>query len=211
MRNCRRHRRWLAPCRGDGVMTVPASSASHDLDQRGRSTAAKSGAWHQDGVPTSKWPRLRLSFSAWLYSPSSGFPFGQNHEGRGAPRLAPLLLALPAHRLARRVLRLEPHHRWPAAIGRIRPLRHDTLQPHPATWANAVGPSPVRCSVNRMERRLAQGGQALGLNVPSTFSADFDEGRPECWGTPGLLPERAITAQAERTLQPTRMPFRQCP
>src|SRR6478672_180221 len=30
-------------------------------------------------------------------------------------------------------------------------------------------------------RRLAQGGQALGLNVPSTLSADFDEGRPECW------------------------------
>jgi hypothetical protein len=32
---------------------------------------------------------LRLSFSAWLY-----FPFGRNHEGWGAPRLAPLLLAL---------------------------------------------------------------------------------------------------------------------
>src|SRR5438046_2566761 len=42
-----------------------------------------------------------LSFSAWLYSPSSGFPFGQSHEGWGSPRLAPLLLALAAHRRAR--------------------------------------------------------------------------------------------------------------
>ena len=46
--------------------------------------------------------------------------------------LAPLLLALPPHRLARRVLRLEPRLRRPAAIGRIRPLRHDALQPHAA-------------------------------------------------------------------------------
>jgi hypothetical protein len=28
----------------------------------------------------------------------SGSPFGQNREGRSAPRLAPILLALPAHR-----------------------------------------------------------------------------------------------------------------
>ena len=46
--------------------------------------------------------------------------------------LLPLLLALPLHRLARRVLRLEPRPRRPAAIGRIGPLRHDALQPHAA-------------------------------------------------------------------------------
>jgi len=31
-----------------------------------------------------------------------------------------------------RVLRLEPHLRWPAAIGRVRLLRHDAFQPHAA-------------------------------------------------------------------------------
>jgi hypothetical protein len=61
-----------------------------------------------------------------------GFPFGRNHEGWGAPRLAPLLLALPAHRIARRVLRLEPRLRRPAAIRRICSLRDDALQPHAA-------------------------------------------------------------------------------
>jgi hypothetical protein len=30
---------------------------------------------------------------------SPGFPFGQNHEGRSSPRLPPLFLGLPAHRL----------------------------------------------------------------------------------------------------------------
>ena len=40
----------------------------------------------------------------------------------------PFLLALPAHRLAGRVLRLEPRLRRPAPIWRIRPLRHDALQ-----------------------------------------------------------------------------------
>jgi hypothetical protein len=55
-----------------------------------------------------------------------GVSVGQPTE----PCLAPLLLALL--RLARRVLRLEPHLRRPAAIGRISPLRHDALQPHAA-------------------------------------------------------------------------------
>ena len=36
--------------------------------------------------------------------------------------LAPFFLALPAHRLARRILGLEPHVRRPAAVGSIRPL-----------------------------------------------------------------------------------------
>jgi hypothetical protein len=44
----------------------------------------------------------------------------------------PLLLALPVHRLTRRVLRLDPRLRRSAAIGRIRSLRHDALQPHAA-------------------------------------------------------------------------------
>jgi len=51
--------------------------AAHNPDQRSLD-CRKIGAW-QDGFPLSKWGRLRLSFSAWLYSPSSGFPFGQNH------------------------------------------------------------------------------------------------------------------------------------
>ena len=136
-----------ARCRG-GYKTAPdpenrsSGLRRHDPDQRRRSTAEETGAW-QDGFPSSKWPRLRLSFSAWLYSPSSGFPFGQNHEGRGAPRLAPLLLALPAHRLARPVLRLVPRRRRPAAIGRIRPLRHLPSSPMRQTCSNTVGPSPV--------------------------------------------------------------------
>ena len=62
------------------------------------------------------------------------------HSRRGCSRLRPVfylgdimkaglapLLPLPAHRLARRVLRLEPHLRWPAAIGRVA-----RLQPHAA-------------------------------------------------------------------------------
>ena len=81
----------------------------------------KTGAW-QSGFPPPNWSRLRLSFSAWLFSPSSGSPFGQNHEGRGAPRLSPRLLALAPDRIARRVLRLDPHLAWPAAVRRIRPL-----------------------------------------------------------------------------------------
>src|SRR6478672_25386 len=48
------------------------------------------------------------------------------------PCLAPLLLTLPAHRLARRVLRFEPRLRRPAAKRRIRPLRHDALKAHAA-------------------------------------------------------------------------------
>ena len=41
--------------------------------------------------------------------------------------LPPFLLTLPAHRLARRVLRLEPCLGRSAAIGRIGPLRRDAL------------------------------------------------------------------------------------
>jgi hypothetical protein len=77
-----------------------------------------------------------------------GVSVGQPTE----PCLAPLLLALL--RLARRVLRLEPHLRRPAAMGRISPLRHDALQPHAADMGKHGRPSPVRCSVNRMARRL---------------------------------------------------------
>ena len=44
----------------------------------------------------------------------------------------PIFLSFAAHRLARGVLRLQPHLRRPAAIGSIRPLRHDALQPHAA-------------------------------------------------------------------------------
>ena len=68
---------------------------------------------------------------------------------------APFLLTLPAHRLARRVLRLEPRLRRPAAIGRIHPLRHDALQPHPADMIEDGRAVPVRCSMNWIGSRLA--------------------------------------------------------
>jgi len=49
-----------------------------DPGQRGHPTAAKSGAWHQDGFPTSKLPGSPPSFSAWrLCSPSSCCPLGE--------------------------------------------------------------------------------------------------------------------------------------
>jgi hypothetical protein len=50
-----------------------------DPDQRSRSTAAKSGAWHftQDELSASKWSGSPLSFSAWPHSSSSCFPFGE--------------------------------------------------------------------------------------------------------------------------------------
>ncbi len=48
-----------------------------DPDQRCRSTAAKSGAWQQDGLPTSKLPGSPLSFSSWRCSPSSCCPLGE--------------------------------------------------------------------------------------------------------------------------------------
>src|SRR4029077_510740 len=59
-------------------------------------------------------------------------PGGQSVGQAAKFCLAPLLLALPAHRLARRVFRLEPRLRRPAAVWRIRPLRDDALQPHAA-------------------------------------------------------------------------------
>jgi HlyD family secretion protein len=45
---------------------------------------------------------------------------------------SPIFLALPAHRLAQRVLRLQPRPRGPAPIRRIDPLGHDALKAHPA-------------------------------------------------------------------------------
>ena len=60
-----------------------------------------------------------------------------------------------AHRIARRVLHLEPRLRRPAAVGAVR--RFDTTPSSPIrqTWPNMVGPSPVRCSTNLMQYRLA--------------------------------------------------------
>ena len=72
-------------------------------------------------------------------------------EGR-ARLVLPLFLALPAHRLARRVLRLEPRLRRPAAIGRI--LRHDALQPHAADMLEH-GWAVTRQMFIWMARRLA--------------------------------------------------------
>jgi hypothetical protein len=55
---------------------------------------------------------LRLSFSASLSSPSSGFPFGQNHEGRA--KVSATLLALAPHRTANKAYVMRLIH-----IGRV--------------------------------------------------------------------------------------------
>ena len=122
-----------------------------DPDQRCRLTAAKKWLMARDGLPLSKWPRSRFSFSASLGSSSCYFPFWQHHEGRGASRLAPLLLALPAHRRARRVLRLEPRLRRPAAVRRVHPLRHDAFQPHAADMLEH-GRAVARQMFNELDR-----------------------------------------------------------
>ena len=59
-----------------------------DPDQRCRSTAAKSGAWHQDGFPTSRLPGSPPSFSAWLCSPSPCCPLGERGLRRTCRSLA---------------------------------------------------------------------------------------------------------------------------
>jgi len=103
--------------------------AAHDPDQRCRSTSETTGAW-LDGFPLSKWVRLRLSFSAWLYSPSSGFPFGQNYDGLGAPGLTPSFTR--SRRIASLAGFFDLSHVFdsPLPIRRIRSLRHDPFQPH---------------------------------------------------------------------------------
>src|SRR3954464_6943114 len=45
---------------------------------------------------------------------------------------SPILFRLSPHRLARRVLHLEPIRRAARAKGRVLPLAHDAFQPHPA-------------------------------------------------------------------------------
>src|SRR5437016_4470474 len=56
----------------------------------------------------------------------------ETSTSRRPSRLSPILLKFAAHRLACRVLYLDPRLRWSTAIGRVRPLRHDALQPHAA-------------------------------------------------------------------------------
>jgi hypothetical protein len=124
--------RWPSPPqplygRSMSILAVLDDLADHDANVAAVCTCQ---LLRHDGFPSSTWPRLRLSFSAWLYSPSLGFPFGQNHEGWGAPRLAPLLLTFPPHRIARRVLRLDSRLRRAAVVATIRALRDDPLQPN---------------------------------------------------------------------------------
>jgi hypothetical protein len=74
-----------------------------DPDQRCRPTAAKSGSWHQDGFPTSKLPGSPLSFSTWLCSFSSCFPFEergrQDEQITGNSMKAGVDIGLTARRL----------------------------------------------------------------------------------------------------------------
>ena len=69
--------RW---CCG-AIYHLEGMPARHDLDQRCRPTVAKSGAWHQDGFPTSKLPESPPSFSAWLCSSLSCCPLGERSIG----------------------------------------------------------------------------------------------------------------------------------
>jgi hypothetical protein len=66
--------------------------------------------------------------------------------------LAPLLLALPPHRIARRVVRLEPRLRRPAST------RFETMLSSPMrqTCSNTVGSSPVRRSTNLLAAWTAE-------------------------------------------------------
>jgi hypothetical protein len=146
----------------------------HDPDQRCRSAAAKSGAWHQDGSPTSKLPGSPPSFSAWLCSPSSCCPLGETAAGQDEQitgdspdaGLAPLLLALPPHRRARRVLRLEPRPRPSAAIGRIHPLRHDMLsEPDRIAFGAAE-----KSGENILLERCVRAGLLAGAGIPARIS-----------------------------------------
>jgi hypothetical protein len=79
---------------------------------------------------------------------------------------------------------LEKYQGRLAAFGRA----HDLLTA--ANWAAAPLRTVARQMFSEPDRAPLgpKAAKALGLNVPSTLSAAFDEGRPECWGTPGLLP-----------------------
>src|SRR5260370_29053648 len=69
-------------------------------------------------------PYTTLFRSRWV------FHLGRTMKAGDAPRLSPLFLALPAHRRARRVLRLEPHLRRPL-IAAVRSEEHTSeLQSH---------------------------------------------------------------------------------
>ena len=155
--NCRRsvlEPRWSSvPARGtpdpspDGPSHPPPTGAGPLL----ASAAAQACHSTQDGTSKFKLPGSPPSFSAWLRSPSSCFPVGERCPGT----LSPLLLALPAHRIAGRVLRLDPRLACPLRYGAS--VRFETMPSKPMlqTCLNTVGPSPVRCSTNWIDRRLA--------------------------------------------------------
>jgi hypothetical protein len=85
-------------------------------------------------IPASEKPAQTLPSSlgpARPLPPSADIDPGGQSVGQAA-ELCLARVALPPHRLARRVLRLDPRLRRPAAIGRIRPLRHDALKTHAA-------------------------------------------------------------------------------
>src|SRR5215831_5863928 len=74
---------------------------------------------------------FRLGRVAWRYTPCIRQCVGRSRLSAGAqvlsPPFSPLLFLLPRHRLARRVLHLEPIGRATAAIGRVLALGHDAF------------------------------------------------------------------------------------
>ena len=90
----------------------------------------------------------------------------------------PVLLTFPPHRLARRVLRLEPHLRWPAAIGRVRPLRYDALQPHAADMLEHG--RTVTCQVLAVPDGSRPGLASLASRCLRSISGKSRRSSPSC-------------------------------
>ena len=93
---------------------------------------------------------------------------------------APFLFSLPAHRLARRVLRLEPHLRRPGAIWRIRPLRHDALKAQAADMIEHGRAVPFRCAMYWIDVPLALPSSLLSRRLRS-ISGRSRKSSPSCW------------------------------
>src|SRR5260221_12197312 len=87
---------------------------------------------------------VRVRLSPCIGCPHSRDPArisGRYYPFRGA-LLTPVFLRLSPHRLARRVLALEPVGRTAAAVGRVPALRHDAFEAHLASmgeYGRAVG------------------------------------------------------------------------
>ena len=153
-KRCSRHPPWrVARLRGSGRRRMSITQGicraeAHDEEDRAPLGRRQRDVVREDPHRSLPQPPRRREASSWgttraveygmrctLPSPRSRRPrrAGASRRsgpvtGAAPPRLAPLLFALAPHRLAAQVLRLQPHLRRPAAIGRIGPLAHDALQ-----------------------------------------------------------------------------------